>query len=515
MEMQLNPPAAQSQILQSLQKLQTLEGSPLEKVIETHISWVFLSRDYAYKIKKGINLGFLDYSTLEKRRECCELEITLNRRTAKELYLEVIPIGGTPEQPRLGEEPAIDYAVKMVRFADNALLSELVAESRLTDSDLTGLAEGVAEFHHQAAIVPTREPYGSPAMVAKPMQENFTLLRQGHRDAAIIDQIERLQEWTESELERQHPLLQERKDKEMIRDCHGDLHLGNIVLYDNALRPFDCLEFNPSLRCIDPISEIAFLVMDLSEHHHPHAANLFLNHYLQQSGDYAGLPLLPLYLLYRAMVRAKVATLNIARQDDPDKKNLSLQEAQRYLNLGLKYIQPREPHLFITHGLSGSGKSTFTFDFMQQTNAIRIRSDVERRRLFKGENRYSSKATLTIYQHLFNLANSLLSSGFRIIIDATFLDSKERAKFTQLSNQCHCPITILDFPQSLPLLRERIKIRSQRSDSTSEADIMVLERQIQCDSPFSADELEITINCTESDSHSIRDRVNATGGLQR
>ncbi|QKQ25507.1 phosphotransferase [Candidatus Reidiella endopervernicosa] len=295
------------------------------ELIETHISWVILAGDYAYKLKKSIDFGFLDYSTLEKRRRQCEAELRLNNRTAANIYLDVVAIGGQTDAPLIDQQPAIEYMVKMHRFPQHALFSQQLKQKRLKPNHIDLLAEQVAEFHRTTERAAEDSEFGTPKTLFHPISENFEQIRERIDDLELLQRLQSVEQQSREFFETHQPLFTQRKADSFIRDCHGDLHLNNIILLDEKPQLFDCIEFNARLRIIDVISEIAFLVMDLQEHGADHLANQFLNRYLELSGDYEGVRLLPFYLSYRAMVRAKVATLRL------DQTNLKHAQRQKSL----------------------------------------------------------------------------------------------------------------------------------------------------------------------------------------
>ena len=468
---------------------------PVEKVelIETHISWVLLTGSFAYKIKKGVDFGFLDYSTLKLRQRQCEEELRLNRRTAPQLYLEVVPIGGSAEAPLLHRQPAIEYAVKMQQFPQQALLSQVAARDELGADQAIALAQMLADFHHGIELAPSDSPFGTPQAVYHPVAENFAQLRERLSDSALLEQLDTLEKQSFAFFSQHQPLFAQRKAEGFIRDCHGDLHLNNILLHDGDGAPllFDCIEFNPNLRIIDVISELAFLLMDLEEHGRSDLANLLLNRYLELSGDYAGLRLLRFYLGYRAMVRAKVATLRLNQTGlDAATRAAVLDDLTAYLTLAEGYARPTRPRLLITHGLSGSGKSSLTQPLLTEPGVVRLRSDLERKRLFgltaeqsshsaTGENIYSTQASQLTYQRLAVLAAAVLEGGYSVIVDA----------FRQLAQQHKVPFTILHFEADAAILRQRVTARSVEGTDVSEADLAVLEAQLADYQPLGGDEM--------------------------
>jgi aminoglycoside phosphotransferase family enzyme/predicted kinase len=493
--------ARQRLLIESLRDPQCYDH-PVERVelVETHISWVLLTGRYAYKVKKGVDFGFLDYSTLEKRRLQCAEELRLNRRTAPQLYLEVVPIGGSGEAPLLHREPAIEYAVKMAQFAQRALLSQVAARGELDEAGVMALAGVIAAFHAAAGVAPPDSPFGTPQALYHPVAENFSQLRERLDDAALCRRLDALERLNRAFFEQHRAHFARRKAGGFIRDCHGDLHLNNIVLLDGVPLPFDCIEFNDNLRIIDLISELAFLLMDLDAHGRADLAALLLNRYLELGGDYGALPLLPFYLGYRAMVRAKVAVLRLNQPGLTAPLRAAVyRELDAYLALAERYARPGQPRLLITHGLSGSGKTSLTTPLLTLPGVVRIRSDVERKRLFglaagaaslsaPGEKIYSAEASRRTYRQLRELAAAALEGGYRVIVDATFLERAERDAFRQLAGRLHLPFTLLHFEADTPTLRQRVTARSAEGTDASEADDAVLARQLEHYQPLGREE---------------------------
>ncbi|MDX1252661.1 MAG: AAA family ATPase [Gammaproteobacteria bacterium] len=496
------PSARNAMLIQSLQN-PSLYDHPIEhfEVIETHISWVLLTGPYAYKIKKPVNLGFLDFSTLEKRHHYCQEELRLNRRLSPELYLDVIAITGGPDAPVLdGAGAPIEYAVKMAQFPQQAQMDRVMARGGLKPAHIDGLAQQIAAFHGRIAIAGANSPYGSPANVYQPVEENFLQIRPHLAATDDITQLERLRAWSEAAHGRRLAELQARKDQGFIRECHGDMHLANMVLLDDRIALFDCLEFNDNLRWIDVISETAFLMMDLDSRGHGPLGWRFLNGYLSATGDYSGLRLLRYYLVYRALVRAKVARIRLGQAGlSAQERHATQQQYHRYADLAEHYTHPRPAPLIITHGLSGSGKTTLTQPLLEALGAIRLRSDVERKRLFGlpemartgsgvATGLYTADASQRTYQHLANLARTAIESGLPVIVDATFLKRAQRAAFHELASQLHAPFGILDYQASETALRARIGQRTVENRDASEAGIAVLEHQLATHEPLTPEE---------------------------
>jgi len=467
------------------------------EIVETHISWVVLCGPYAYKIKKAVDLGFLDFSTLDKRRFYCEEEIRLNGRLAPDLYLDVVAIAGTPETPLPGGDgPAVEYAVRMRRFPQDSLLNQLLADGKVGAAQIDAISETLADFHHHIPAAAPLSDYGSPEQVWHPVGENFDQIAERIHDPRHTGMLERLRRWSEAEHRRLYDEFLERKRHGYIRECHGDMHLGNMAWIDDRLLIFDGIEFNPNLYWIDCMSEVAFLCMDLEDHGRRDLAYRFLNGYLERTGDYEGLPVFRYYLVYRAMVRAKVAAIRMQQAGGEGED-----EFENYLELATAYISPPPAQLFITHGLSGSGKSTLTSPLCETLPAVRVRSDRERQRLYGGgkgpttvgSGIYSPAATERTYARLLNLSRVMLEAGHSVIVDATFQKAEQRAPFIQLAHDMKIPLHILDFQARPDTLRRRVTGRSRAGTDISEADLRVLEHQLATRQPLNAAEQAQTI----------------------
>jgi aminoglycoside phosphotransferase family enzyme/predicted kinase len=459
------------------------------RVLETHVSWVLLDGTFAWKIKKPVRLPFLDFSELATRARLCFEELRLNRRLAPALYVDVVPIHGTPAAPRLhGDGPAIEYALRMHEFPPGALLSEQLAAGTLQPGHLDRLAERLAAFHASAEVAGPDTPYGTPEAVAGDSLRAVEGLALHGAAAADCDA---LRTWLQAQAARLGPVWQERRRTGRVREGHGDLHLANAVLLDDEVTAFDCLEFDPALRWIDVFSDIAFLVMDLLAHGRGDLAFRFLNAWLDESGDHAGLPVLRWYLVYRALVRALVARIRSGQGGaggGPD-----------HLALALRLATDGDARLLVTHGVSGSGKSWVAQRLLQEAQAIRLRSDVERKRLFGLQaldasarlvpgGIYGKGATQRTYARLREVAAVALAAGQRVIVDAAFLRRDERDDFRRLAWELGVPFTMLRCQAPAALLRERVLARSDRGDDASEADLAVLDRQLAGAEPLATEE---------------------------
>ena len=473
---------------------------PVERVecIETHISTVLLAGDYAYKIKKPLNLGFLDFTALADRAHYCAEEIRLNSRLAPEIYLRTIPICGTADAPTLdGSGDPIEYAVLMRRFPQEAQLDRRFAHAEIGLDVCDRLAARIAEFHAQVARTDATSPYGSPEAVLAPMRENFAQIAPLIADAETRDRLDRLADWTDTRYLELAPSLAQRRTDGFVRECHGDMHLANIALWNGDLIIFDGIEFNPDLRWIDVISEIAFLTMDLDSRGAAAHSHRVLNTYLEHTGDYAGLGLLRFYQVYRCMVRAKVNAIRAFQPGaDDETAGAAWRDSLKYLALAETYARPGHPRLVLTHGYSGSGKTTVAQVLVDDYGYVRIRSDVERKRLHGlaadarsrsalGGGLYTAAATGDTYARLAALAEPVLWAGLPALIDATFLKRSQRESFFSLAERLAVPVNILDVQASEATIRERIHRRSAEATDASEADLEVLTYQLRTAEPLS------------------------------
>ena len=503
--------ASQSRLIKSLlDKLGNQAPAKRVRLIETHISWVLLAGHYAYKIKKALDLGFLDFSSLQARLHYCEEEIRLNCRLAPKIYLDVIAIGGSAENPLLGAQPAIEYAVRMRRFAVSKQLDRLVANNKILARHIDSLAATIATFHRNLPAADANSSFGTADAVRLAAQQNFEQLQTLLTEPADQEKLAALRRACDSEYAaclgmfgQGLGLFDQRLAQGFVRECHGDLHLGNIVLIDNQPIPFDGIEFNPALRWIDVMSEVAFTAMDLQYHRRADLASRFLNAYLEVTGDYAGIPLLRFYIAYRAMVRAKVSAIRVAqtglsRHDTTE----AWADCHGYLGLAADSLAHKQAALIITHGLPGSGKTTFAQIALERLQAIRLRSDVERKRLFgiaplansrerTGLDLYSADVTRRTYAHLRELARGMLLAGYTVIVDAAFLKQHERDSFHQLADELSVPFVIASLQADTKTLLARIIQRHKSANDASEADIEVLGKLQLTHEPLSSEEITI------------------------
>ena len=456
------------------------------ELMETHISWVILAGNYAYKIKKPVVLDFLDFGTLSKRRHYCEEELRLNRPWAPELYLDVVAITGSNAEPVIGGEgEALEYAVRMLRFDQDLRLDRQLAAGLLTVGDMKELGQNIAARHAAAERPDTADRERLTKQAIHYFWENFDHL------GDIIDKedFDFLHTWMASELDKHEATLLQRFDDGFVCDCHGDLHLGNLVRLPSGITTFDCIEFNSDLRYTDVFADVGFLTMDLTEKGHSDLAAHFLNRYLERSGDYDGAVLLDLYFVYRCLVRAKVAAIRCRERDSEAERSADTRDAQEYSAMARRQATSGRPVLVVMCGLSGSGKTWLSERLMAALPAIRVRSDIERKRLFGidetagsgsgiGTGIYSPEASAETYGRLFTLADGLLKARHHVILDAAFLRKQQRESARDVATAAGCEAVLVYAEAPLGVLRSRIEKRATRKDEASEADLAVLEHQL-------------------------------------
>jgi aminoglycoside phosphotransferase family enzyme/predicted kinase len=460
-------------------------------LMETHISWVLLTGPFAYKVKKPVSLGFLDFSSLEQRRHFCQEELRLNQRLAPELYLDVVEIHGPPEQASFkGAGPVVEVAVRMRQFEQGGLLPQALLAGTLTGEHLERFADRLAAFHGAAEMAPCEGPFGMPQAVVAPAVANLEVLRRLHPG---WDAHARLGDWTHGEAHRLEGVFAERLARGRVREGHGDLHLGNLVLHQGEVVGFDCLEFNPALRWIDVLSDVAFLAMDLQAHGQGVWAARVLNRWLGACGDYGSLLTWRWYLTYRALVRAKVLALRLEQLADhsPHERRPLQRQLESYLEQAHRSSESSgSGALLLTHGVSGSGKSHLASQLCQRHGWIQLRSDVERRRLFGGwgialdpprqGEVYSPEVSAELYGELLpSAAEAALNAGLTVVVDATFLKRNQRQLFIDLAHRLQTPWLILDFPITLEEARRRLERRQAEGKDPSQADATVLMQQWQ------------------------------------
>jgi aminoglycoside phosphotransferase family enzyme/predicted kinase len=490
----------QAELIRSLTRLLEREGASVQR-FETHLSWVLVEGEFAYKLKKALRFEFVDFSALEARHFYCQEELRLNRWLAPDLYLSVIGISGTPARPVMnGPGEPFEFAVKMRAFPQQALWEQRVRHGILGAEEIDALARIIAEFHRNTAIAPPGSSWGAPEALRACANENLELIGAAKNDPEDRG-LEKLRAWEQAQEQTLNSLFLLRKESGFVRECHGDLHCGNILTAGGRVQVFDCIEFSESLRWIDVMNDVAFIAMDLQFRDRPDLAARLVDHYVEASGDHDGLAVLRYYRTSRALVRSKVAFLR-AGQFPPDSTDASdaLGLGNKYLNFAAQAIQPSRATIMITYGYSGSGKSTFSGMLLEKIGAIRLRSDVERKRIIgpppatvtggpTETGLYDPAVTRALYDRLAALTRTIVEAGLPVIVDATFLHRWQRSIFRKLADELGVALIILDVRAEPATMRTRILERARRGGDPSDADLDVLDHQLAHDEALTEDEM--------------------------
>jgi len=460
------------------------------KLIQTHVSYVFLTGDYAYKVKKSVNFGFLNYSTLELRQHFCNEEFRMNKRGAPEIYLEVLSITQTEDKFQMGGAgEAVEYTLKMCQFPQDALFLTLFEQGKLTEKNMEDLGRVVAEFHAQAPINDYIRTFGEVDQIRQAIDENYQQTEKYIGGPQTQSQFDETKQFTDTFFAERQELFASRIKNNWIRQCHGDLHLRNICLWNNKIMLFDCIEFNEPFRFVDVMFDIAYAVMELEGLQRSDLCNAYLNTYVEETGDWEGLQVLPLYVSRQSYVRGKVISFLL---DDPgipaDEKEKAKETAAQYYKMAWQYTKPRQGKLILMSGLSGSGKSTVARHLARKIGAIQIRSDAVRKHLAGvplhekgGADLYSAQMTEKTYGRLLELGITLASAGYPVILDAKYDRVALRSEAIAQAEKHHLPLQILSCTAPEDVMRDRL---SSRTGDVSDATANLLSSQQTASEPF-------------------------------
>jgi len=514
---------------------------PIDEVelVTTHISWVLLAGDYAYKIKRPVRYAFIDLTSLERRRFLCEEELRLNRRFAPELYIEVCKVvalegvarmegpvssGAAVSAPHT--EVILDYAVRMRRFPPAEELDRLLDARRIEPHELERFGRELAQLHTRLPAAPATSTWGKPEEIRAHLLRNLLECADAARVFDSSSKVLALREALQERLAGATSWMAARRSRGRIRECHGDLHSRNIVRARGRLVPFDCLEYEPALRWIDTADEVAFLISDMKARDRPLRAHAFRTGYLAESGDYHACRGLALYEAHRALVRAKVAALSAAQNGNAGPREALLREHVRLVTFAGEALAPKTPRLLLMSGLSGAGKTWLARQLAERLSAVHLRSDVERKRRAGlrelapsrsrlGEDLYSSAGTAALYGALVRAADDVLSGEIPVIVDATFLERAQRAPFAELAVRRGASLRLILCGAPESVLRARIIERSRRGSDPSEAGLDVLAWQSAHAEPVLAEEGIDVIAVDTAGSDALDRALRGIGGAAR
>jgi len=466
-------------------------------LLQTHISWVFVTDHFAYKIKKPVNFGFLDFSTLEKRKLNCEREIKLNRRLAPDIYLGLIKFTYDGNQFFFdGNGETIEYGVKMKRLKQERMMDQLIKQNALTYDMIDAVAKKVADFHKKAETNKKINSFGSLDVIWFNWEENFYQTRDfigftltKHRHSYIMEHIRNF-------ITKNRTLFEKRIEERRIRDCHGDLHSRNIC-FDKNVVIYDCIEFNERFRYMDVASEVAFLAMDLDFHNLPEFSNRFVDQYIKESNDPSLKLLLDFYKCYRAYVRGKVLGFLVNMENVPiDERKENLLNARRYLSLAYKYAGGKEkPKLIVISGLMGSGKTFLAEAISEKFGIPIISTDKVRKEMLGidiyehhfedfGKGIYSEEKSDMVYETIRDKALSILFAGGSLILDGSFSKSKYRKMMMDIANSTDANFLLIETKAPESIIKKRLKKRLETDKTVTDGRWELFHEQKKNFEPF-------------------------------
>jgi len=465
------------------------------ELAQTQMSFVLLAGDYVYKIKKPVNLGYLDYSSLEKRRFFCDKEVELNRRLCPDTYLGVVTInecnGGYAIE---GDGKVVEYAVKMRRLPQELMMDSLLAEDGVTPQMIGRMAHKIADFHQKADTGGEIDQFGGLETIRHNTEENFDQTDKYLGRVISEPRYRQIMDYTRGFIAANEDLFRQRVEQGRIRDCHGDLHTAHICFQD-GICIYDCIEFNDRFRYGDVASEVSFLAMDLDRHRQADLSRRFVEDYIAASGDQGLSRLLAFYKCYRAYVRGKVACFKL---DDPyineEERVRTAEDAATYFNLSHAYTVA-QPTLLITYGLVGCGKSVLAQALAGRLGLVVISSDVTRKRLAElpqtercfesfDSGIYSPEFTRKTYDTMYEQAREVLQTGGSVILDASFIKAAERQKAVELAEQTGARFWLLECRLDEDTARQRLAKRLEKGGSASDGRWEIYQAQQQrCEPP--------------------------------
>jgi uncharacterized protein len=480
-------------LVEAMQRPDFYPHRPAEvRLLQTHISYVFLAGDEVYKVKKPVRFTFLDFSTLERRRHFCHEEVRLNRRLAADVYRGVVAICAEGDTYRLGGEAdagAVEYAVHMRRLPEERTLDRLLDRDDVTLGMIDAIADRLAAFHHDADASPKVSANGAPDAIWRVLDDNYTNARPFRNVTIAASDDDAIQAFARDFMARNDTLLRRRQARHRIRECHGDLHSEHLCFTDSGLVIFDCIEFNEQFRFCDVASELAFLAMDLDYHRRPQLAARLLARYVDVANDAELLRLAPFYQCYRAYVRGKVDSLKSREAEVGDaEREEAVKSAQRHFALAYRYTWAYRPAVVVICGLSGTGKSAVAEALHERTGYAMINSDVVRKELAGlpptararegyDEGIYAPEHSAATYMTMLERAEQLLASGRGAILDATFQRRSGREGARALAARARVPFLLVECRCDEDEIRRRLQRRAREAHTPSDADWGVYREQ--------------------------------------